>query len=79
MAASVTNELLKPSRLDADRNSTEATKQFKRWLKILTGFVEKCSAISLQQIGEGSSGSMQLDKLQVLCAYVSADVYVAYL
>ena len=46
MAASVINEFLKPSRLDADPNSTKATKQFKHWLKIFTGFVEKYSAIS---------------------------------
>ena len=76
MAALVINELLKPSRLDADPNSTEATKQFKHWLKIFTGFVEKCSAISQQQPGEGSSGFAELNKLQVSCAYVSAYVYV---
>ena len=75
MASSVINELLKPSRLDVHPNSTEATKQFKHWLKIFTGFVEKCSAFSQQKEGKGSS-SMQLDKFQVLCAYVSADVYV---
>ena len=67
MAASVINELLKPSRLDADPNSIEATKQFKHWLKIFTGFVEKCSDISQQQIGKDVVDLRNLQTSSCVC------------
>ena len=64
------NELLKPIRLDVDPSSQTAPKQFKHWLKVFSDFVTEC----VRQAA-GQDGQPQVDKLRILFAYVSADVY----
>ena len=68
MAASL-NELLRPTRFDADPNSPKAAKQLKHWLKVFTDFLESCERLATAQEVAAP------DKLRALTAYVSADVY----
>ena len=69
MAAALSSELMKPSKLDVDPNSAKATKHFKHWLKTFTNFVTRCLA------APRADGVPEPDKLEILCAYISADVY----
>ena len=48
MAASL-NDLHKPFRLDADPSSPNGAKQFKHWLRVFTGFLERCEAAAAAQ------------------------------
>ena len=68
MAASL-NDLHKPSRLDADPSSPYGAKQFKHWLRVFTGFLERCEATAAAQ------EALAPNRLQFLFTYVSADVY----
>ena len=68
--ANFLNELLKPIRLDVDPSSQNAPKQFKHWLKVFSDFVAGC----VRQAA-GQDGQPQVDRLRILFAYVSADVY----
>ena len=68
MAASL-NDLHKPSRLDADPSSPNGAKQFKRWLRVFTGFLERCEATAAAQ------EELVSNRLKLLFTYVSADVY----
>lgn len=71
MAASLKlHELLKPVRFDADPNSPKAAKQLKHWLKVFGDFLDRCDAAA-----EGQDGAAAPNKLQILFAYVSPDVY----
>ena len=67
MAASL-NDWLKPARLDVDPNSPKATKHFKHWFKTFSDLVAKILAAPRPGVAEPN-------KLEILCAYVSADVY----
>ena len=60
---------MKQSKLDVDPNSAKATKHFKHWLKTFTNFVTRCLAASL------ADGVPEPNKLEILCAYISADVH----
>ena len=68
--ANFLNELLKPIRLDVDPNSQTALKQFKHWLKVFSDIVAGCV-----REAAGQDEQPQVDKLHILFAYVSADVY----
>ena len=69
LAAASFSEWMKPSKLDVDPNSAKATKHFKHWLKTFTNFVTRClAAFRADSVPEPS-------KLEILCAYISADVY----
>ena len=68
--ANFLNELLKPIGLDVDPSSQTAPKQIKHWLKVFSDFVAGC----VRQAA-GQDGQLQVDKLRILFAYVSADVY----
>ena len=68
--ANFLNELLKPIRLDVDPSFQTAPKQFKHWLKVFSDFVAGC----VRQAA-GQDGQPQVDRLRILFAYVSADVY----
>ena len=69
MAAASSSEWMKSSKLDVDPNSAKATKHFKYWLKTFTNFVTRCLA------APRADGVPEPDKLEILCAYISADVY----
>ena len=69
MAAASSSEWMKPSKLDVDPNSAKATKHFKHWLKTFTNFVTRCLA------APRADGVPEPNKLEILCAYISADVY----
>ena len=58
------NKLLRPAKFDAEPNSPDAGKKFKHWFKTLENFI-------LGQAQEVEA----VNKLRLLCAYVSADVY----
>ena len=68
MAASLT-ELMKPTRFDVDPSSPKTAKQFKHWLWVFTDFAQKCDQIARAQDADVP------DKLWMLFAYISADVY----
>lgn len=63
------SDWLKPARLDIDPSSAKATKHFKHWLKTFTDFVTRILAIPRAE------GVAEPNKLEILCAFVSADVY----
>ena len=58
------NELLRPAKFDAEPNSPDAGKKFKHWFKTLENVI-------LGQAQEVEA----VNKLRLLCTYVSADVY----
>ena len=68
MAASL-NDWLKPARLDFDPNSPKATKHFKHWFETFSDFVARVLAATR------AKGVPEPNKLEILCAYVNADVY----
>ena len=68
MAASL-NELIKPTRFDIDPSSPKAARQFKHWLRVFTNFAQKYDQIARAQDADVP------DKLRMLFAYISADVY----
>ena len=68
MAASI-NNLHKPLRLDADPSSPNGAKRFKHWLRVFTGFLERCEATVAAQ------EAVAPNRLQILFIYESADVY----
>ena len=71
MAASLRlHELLKPARFDVDPNSLKAAKELKHWLKVFEDFLERCHAAAQAQ-----DGAADPNRLQILFAYVSPDVY----
>jgi len=65
MAASL-NELMKPTKFDVDPSSPKAAKPFKNWLRVFTDFA---------QIARAQDVDVP-DKLRMLFAYISTDVYV---
>ena len=64
-----TNDLLNPTKFDAYSNSLKRAKQLKNWLKTFTNFLERCKETTTAQEVRAP------DRLQLLFAYVSADVY----
>ena len=63
------NELLKPKRFDVEPSSPKAAKLWKHWFKTFSAFVDRCTQIAtVQHVAE-------LDKLSILNAYVSSDVF----
>ena len=69
IAAASSSEWMKPSKLDVGPNSAKATKHFKLWLKTFTNFVTRCLA------APWTDGVPEPNKLEILCAYVTADLY----
>ena len=68
MAASL-NELFKPAKFNADPNSSAAGKEFKHWLKTFDNFIESV-------VAQAEAAHVHApNKLKVLCAHVSANVY----
>ena len=61
------NELLRPVRFDAEPSDPQSGKQFKHWFKTLENFMQLVTAQ-----GQEAQAS---NKLRLLCAYVSANVY----
>ena len=64
------NELLKPARSEVDPNSSKAPLQFKHWLEVFTDFLTRCETPAA-----GQDQAPDINCLQFLFAYVSADVY----
>ena len=62
-------DLYKPARFDADPNSLKGAKQQKHWLKVFTDFLQRCDGTNEEQETRATK------HLQLLFAYVSADVY----
>ena len=60
---------LSQCRFDADANSLKGAKQLKHWLKTFTNFLKRCEETTTAQEVPAP------DRLQLLFAYVSADVY----
>ena len=67
--AALLNDWLKPARLVVDPNSPKATKHFKHWFKTFSDLVARILA------APRAEGVAEPNKLEILCAYVSADVY----
>ena len=63
------NDLLKPFRFETDPNSPKGAKHLRHWLKIFTEFLERCEAAA------GAEEARAPNRLQLLYAYVSADVF----
>ena len=78
MAASL-QDLLKPARFEAVPDSPKAAKQLKHWLKVFTSFLERYERLNrageANQAGEAEAEPDQNQRLQVLFAYISPDVY----
>ena len=78
MAASL-QDLLKPARFEAEPDSPKAAKQLKHWLKVFTSFLERYERLNrageANQAGEAEAEPDQNQRLQVLFAYISPDVY----
>ena len=64
-------DLYKPARFDADSNSQKGAKQLKHWLKVFTHFSQRCHRTNEEEEQE----TRATNHLQLLFAYVSADVY----
>ena len=63
------NQLFKPAKLTADLNSLMAGKEFKHWLKTFDNFIES-------SVAQAKAAHVHApNKLKLLCAYVSANVY----
>ena len=65
----VHNDLLKPTRFEADPNADNAGKKFKHWLRLFTAFIDDCVATATAREVAAPN------KLNVLFAYVSAEVF----
>ena len=64
-------DLYTPARFDADPNSQKGAKQLKHWLKVFTDFLQRCDRTNEEEGQE----TRVTNHLQLLFAYVSADVY----